>query len=62
MGNDVCDEPAALHNVRDMSLADLRALYRYVRHLGPAGKAAPAYLPPDQAPPPPFVQFPAPPK
>jgi len=26
-----------------------------------AGKPAPAYLPPDQTPPPPFVQFPAPP-
>lgn len=49
----------ALHAMSD---GDLRALYRYIRHLGPAGKPAPAYLPPDQAPAPPFVQFPAPPK
>jgi len=45
-----------------MTESDLKALYRYVRSLGPAGKPAPAYLPPDQTPPPPFVQFPAPPK
>jgi hypothetical protein len=45
-------------NVRDMTTRDLRALYRYVRHLGPAGKPAPAYVPPDKTPPPPFVQFP----
>lgn len=49
-------------NVRAMTDADLRALYRYVRHLGPAGKPAPAYLPPDQAPGAPVVEFPAPPK
>jgi mono/diheme cytochrome c family protein len=54
--------PMPWFNVRDMSAADLRAIYRYVRHLGPAGKPAPAYLPPDQTTPPPFVQFPAPPK
>ena len=36
----------ALH---DMTEADLRALYRYVRHLGPAGTPAPAYLPPGWA-------------
>ena len=45
----------ALH---DMSTADLRALYRYVRHLGPAGKPAPAYVPPGGKPSGPFVQFP----
>jgi mono/diheme cytochrome c family protein len=45
-----------------MSERDLKALYRYVRYLGPAGKPAPDYLPPDKTPPPPFVQFPAPPK
>jgi hypothetical protein len=48
--------------VRDMSTSDLRALYRYVRHLGPAGKPAPAYVPPEQTPAGPHVQFPAPPK
>lgn len=42
--------------------ADLRAFYRYVRHLGPAGKPAPAALPPGQMPKGPFLQWPEPPK
>jgi mono/diheme cytochrome c family protein len=50
--------PMPWFNVRDMSTSDLRAMYRYVRHLGPAGKPAPAYLPPDKTPPQPYVQFP----
>ena len=54
--------PMPWFNVRAMSDGDLRALYRYVRHLGPAGKPAPAYLPPDQAPSGPVVEFPPPPK
>lgn len=54
--------PMPWQNVRAMSDPDLRAIYRYVRHLGPAGDPAPAYLPPDREPPPPFVTFPAPPK
>jgi hypothetical protein len=54
--------PMPWFNVREMSTSDLRAIYRYVRHLGPAGKPAPAHLPPDKTPPPPYVQFPAPPK
>lgn len=48
--------------LRDMSAQDLRALYRFIRHLGPAGEPAPAYVPPDQTPQGPVVQFPAPPK
>ncbi len=54
--------PMPWFNVRDMRTSDLRAVYRYVRHLGPAGKPAPAYVPPDQTPPQPYVQFPSPPK
>jgi mono/diheme cytochrome c family protein len=50
--------PMPWFNVRDMTTGDLRALYRYVRHLGPAGKPAPAYLPPDKTPPQPYVAFP----
>lgn len=46
--------------LRDMSGRDLRAIYRFIKHLGPAGEAAPTYLPPDQEPRGPFVQFPAP--
>ena len=48
----------ALHAMTD---ADLRALYRFVHHLGPAGAEAPAYVPPDKEPKPPYVQFPGPP-
>ena len=48
--------------LRDMSEQDLRAIYRFVRYLGPAGEPAPAYLPPDQEPKGPYVQFPQPPK
>lgn len=44
-----------------MSEQDLRAVYRFVRSLGPAGEAAPAYLPPGQAPAGPAVTFPLPP-
>lgn len=54
--------PMPWFNLRTMSAQDLRAIYRYVRHLGPAGEAAPAYIPPDKEPPPPFIAFPAPPK
>ncbi len=49
----------ALH---DMAEADLRALHRYVRHLGPAGEPAPAYLPPGQAAKGPVIAFPSAPK
>ena len=52
--------PMPWFNVQAMSTSDLRAMYRYVRYLGPAGKAAPAYLPPTQTPPEPAVRFPAP--
>jgi mono/diheme cytochrome c family protein len=49
----------ALHDMTDQ---DLRALYRYVKALGPGGEPAPSYVPPDRAPQGPYVQFPAPPK
>ena len=48
-------------NVRQMTDQDLKAVYRYVKSLGPAGNEAPAYVPPDKTPNPPFVQFPGPP-
>lgn len=50
--------PMPWFNIRRMTNADLRALYRYIRALGPAGKPTPEYLPPDKTPPQPFVQFP----
>ena len=49
----------ALHRMTD---TDLRAVYRFIRALGPAGSPAPAFVPPNQEPRPPFVTFPAPPK
>ena len=49
----------ALH---DMSEADLRAFHRFVRSLGPAGEAAPAYVPPGQAAAGPVIKVPEPPK
>ena len=45
-----------------MTASDLRAMYRYLRYLGPAGKPAPAYVPPGQKAAGPVVTFPAPPK
>jgi mono/diheme cytochrome c family protein len=48
--------------LRDMTDRDLSAIYHFVRHLGPAGEPAPAYLPPGEEPKGPYVQFPAPPK
>ena len=41
--------------VRDMSEEDRRALYRFIRSLGPAGVRAPEALPPGQAPSPPYM-------
>lgn len=41
---------------------DLRAMYRYIQQLGPAGEPAPAFLSPGQDPKPPFIQYPMPPK
>jgi mono/diheme cytochrome c family protein len=35
--------------LRDMNNADLKAIYAYIRHAGPAGQPAPAYLPPGRA-------------
>lgn len=50
--------PMPWFNLHRMSKSDLRAMYRYVRHLGPAGKPAPEYVSPDRVPPQPYVQFP----
>ena len=54
--------PMPWFNLNQWNDSDLRAFYRYVRYLGPAGKPAPQPLAPDQAPSPPYVQWPSPPK
>lgn len=51
--------PMPWYNLRDMTDNDLRAMYLFLRSLGAAGKASPAYLPPGQETPLPHVQFPA---
>lgn len=45
------------YNVRAMAEDDRRALYRFIRALGPAGDKAPDYLPPGQTPPLPYMQM-----
>lgn len=53
--------PMPWFSVNVMEEQDLRDIYRYIRLKGPSGKPAPAYLTPDQEPPPPFALFPSPP-
>ena len=43
--------------LRDMTDADLRAVYRYVKSLGPAGKPAPEFVPPGTKAATPFIVF-----
>jgi mono/diheme cytochrome c family protein len=46
--------------LHDMTEQDLRAIYKYVNALGPAGEPAPMFVPPGREPKTPYVQFPAP--
>jgi len=50
--------PMPWFNVHAMRDSDLRALYHYIRRLGPAGAPVPAYLPPGKKPQGPVIQFP----
>jgi mono/diheme cytochrome c family protein len=50
--------PMPFFNLRAMTDEDVGAIYAYLRKLGPAGAMAPAYVPPDETPAGPFVQFP----
>jgi mono/diheme cytochrome c family protein len=54
--------PMPWFNLRVTAENDLWALYQFIKHPGPAGHPAPAYLPPGQEPPWPVVQWPEPPK
>lgn len=53
--------PMPSPSLHAMSEDDLRAVYRFIRALGPAGVPAPAYVPPGQPASGPVVSFPAPP-
>jgi mono/diheme cytochrome c family protein len=54
--------PMPWFNVNQWTEDDAKALYRYIRQLGPVGQPAKAALPPGQEPSPPYVQWPMPPK
>lgn len=49
--------PMPWFSLRDMSDADLRAVYRYIRSLGAKGLPAPAYVPPGQEIATPYFEF-----
>lgn len=51
--------PMAWYRLREISDADLSAIYRYLRWLGPAGTPVPAALPPGVTPAGPYIYFPA---
>ncbi len=53
--------PMPWFNLNKTNEEDLRAMYQFIRSLGEPGEPAPAYIPPDQEPPPPYATFPAPP-
>jgi mono/diheme cytochrome c family protein len=46
--------------LNEMEEPDLRALYEFMRYLGPSGGPAPAYVPPDKEPNTPYALFPSP--
>jgi mono/diheme cytochrome c family protein len=48
--------------VRDMTDEDVKAIYAYIKHLGPGGQPAPAYVPPGGKVEGPVAVFPGPPK
>jgi len=54
--------PMPWWSTRETTEDDLRAMHAYIKQLGPAGAPAQSYLPPDQQPKPPYIQYPMPPK
>jgi mono/diheme cytochrome c family protein len=54
--------PMPWFNLNKTHESDLQAIYQFIRYLGPAGQAAPAYVPPDQEPGTPYALFPSAPK
>ena len=52
--------PMPWWSTRETTEDDLRAMHAYIKQLGPAGEPAQSYLPPDQEPKPPYIQYPMP--
>jgi mono/diheme cytochrome c family protein len=50
--------PMPYYSLNQMAEPDVRAMYKYIRSLGPAGTPAPKFIPPDKVPPQPYVQYP----
>ena len=46
--------PMPWWSLHDTTVQDLRAMYQYIKHLGPAGEPAPDFLSPDKEPKPPY--------
>ena len=53
--------PMPDYTLRALPEDDRRAIYRFIRSLGPAGNPAPEYLPPGQPPQPPYMELVLPP-
>lgn len=53
--------PMPWFNLNIMHEEDLKAIYQFIRYLGPGGEPAPAYVPPDREPETPYATFPSPP-
>jgi mono/diheme cytochrome c family protein len=54
--------PMPWFNLNLWSDGDLRALYQYIKSLGPVGSPAPGFMPPDKQPAHPYIAWPSPPK
>jgi hypothetical protein len=52
--------PMPWYALREMNDNDFRSIYRFIRHLGPAGKKAPGFVPPSIKPEVPYVRYPQP--
>jgi mono/diheme cytochrome c family protein len=50
--------PMPYYSLNAMRLADLKAIYRYIQFLGPAGNPAPPFVPSGKTPPKPYVVLP----
>ena len=46
--------------LRDMTEQDLRAIYRFIKYLGPAGEPSPAFVAPGEEPKGPYILYPPP--